>query len=109
MFEKLKKRRCYPVPGLDGVFVRLFTQGEKPRFNALDGEAKGQYLFGTVLVNEDGSQCCPRIEGETEADWLARVETEMSDVDDGVLLLIRDAVNTLIKGEQVPVEDIVKN
>lgn len=109
MFDKLKKRRAYPVKGLEDTFVRLFTQGEKPRFNALTGDTKGWFMFGTVLVNADGTQVCPQTEGESDTDFAARVETAMADVDDGVLFLIRDAIETMQKGEAVPVEDIVKN
>lgn len=109
MFEKLKKRRAFPVDGIEDTFVRLLTQGEKPRFNQLNGDAKGAFLFGTCLVNADGTQCCPREEGEEEAAWLKRVEEALSDVDDGVLFLIRDTLQKLMTGETVPVEDIAKN
>lgn len=109
MFDKLKKRRAYPVKGLEDTFVRLFTQGEKPRFEKLAGDPKGWFMFGTLLVNADGTQCCPQSEGEDDTAFSARVESAMADVDDGVLMLIRDAILTLQKGEAVPIEDIVKN
>lgn len=110
MFDKLKKRRAFPVDGIEGGFIRLFTQGEKTRFNALEGDPKGAFLFGCCLVNADGTQCCPREENEEESAWLKRVEEGLSDVDDGVLLLIRDTLHNLMKkGEPVAVEDIAKN
>lgn len=109
MFDKLKKRNCYAVEGLDGVFIRLLRQGEKKTFGELTGDAKGWFFFGTVLVESNGDQSCPRNEGESTEAFIARVAEAMDDVDDGVLLLVRQAYEKLMRGEQVPLETIAKN
>lgn len=109
MFDKLKKRRAYPVDGVDDTYVRLLTQDEKPRLSKLDGDPKGYFLFGKIIVHQDGSQVCPQHEGESDEDFSNRVAVEMADVDDGVLMLVRDAFKKLQAGERIPVDDIAKN
>ncbi len=109
MFDKLKKRRAYPVAGVEDTFVRLLTADEKKRLKDLDGDAKGWFYFGKILVKANGDQESPQTEGETDTDFIARMEAELADVDDGVLMLVRDAFAALSKGESIPVEDIAKN
>ncbi len=109
MFEKLKKRRAFPVDGREGEFVRLLTKDEKKAFTAMRGDAKAWYLFGKVIVEQDGSQVCPQTEGESDEAFATRVCEAMGDVDDGVLLQIRQSFDKLMRGESVPLDNLAKN
>lgn len=122
MFEKLKKRRGFPVDGLDGVFIRLLTQGEKPRLKimrALPPEQCGEYTaedlhnalsLGFILVsNIDGEQCITPKPEEADVDFAKRVIKELADVGDYELKLIGEAFGKLCKGERVPLDNIAKN
>lgn len=135
MLEKLKKRRAFPVASLDGVYVRLLTQGEKPRANKVfktssalltkhDGETDGEFavrsgsfgenaktwfVMGLVTCDETGAPAFTQAEGETDDAFAARVEAESVDVDDFVLQEIGSAFAKLSSGERVPIENLVKN
>lgn len=110
LFEKLKKRRAYPVQNLDGVFVRLLTQGEKTHVATFeDQDQRGYFLLGKILCNEDGSQDLTQAEGEKDLEFAERVRVSMVDVDDGTISDIVDTYQKLTRGERIPIETIIKN
>lgn len=112
MFDKLKKRRCYPVPGLDGVFIRLLNGAEQSRLRKIaveHPELINDFARAVMLVREDGAAEFPQTEGETDADYAARFATEAAGFDAESEKAMEEAYGKLSKASAVPVEDIAKN
>lgn len=145
ILDKLKKRLAYPVEGLEGVFVRLLTIGEKAEQLAVNQADRREFArlkqllenspddvesrealerldalgtshffsLGLILSNEDGSAAIPRNDGETPADYAARVSATLTDVDELTFKKIGQAYADLVKnGEPKTVkqlETIAKN
>lgn len=109
MFEALKKRRAWPVADLQGVYIRLLTQGEKPRLNTFAGD-KTFLAMGMILCDAEGNPSVPQEPGESDEAFAKRVQEAMVDVDDSMLQRIGDEFTRLqTRGEKVDEEAIAKN
>lgn len=145
ILDKLKKRLAYPVQGLEGVFVRLLTIGEKAEQLAVNQADRREqkrlqqmlatnpddvesrealerldaigtshfFSLGLILSNADGTAVIPRSDGESAADYAAKVSGALTDVDEITMKKIGQAYADLVKnGEPQTVkqlETIAKN
>lgn len=110
LLHRANKRKCYPVDGLDGVFVRSMTSGEIGRMNLLEKELKTPFVMGCCLVTSEGKpETTKRIDPpESDVDFSKRVleELEEADVDTETLALVSKSIGKIGK---VPIEDTAKN
>lgn len=93
----LRKRRCYPVEGHDGVFVRPLTRGEidtAVKLEATDPLKAMDFSVGTSLTNEDGSQVLPRRDGEELDAYIARLTVDLSEVPSDTLMDLQAAIES---------------
>lgn len=110
LFEKLKKRRAFPVKEIDGVFIRLLTQGEKPRADAFtDSAQKAWFILGKCLCDQAGQPCDVQRDNESDNEFASRIRDAFVDVDDGVLFPVLETLKRLSSGELPPLETIAKN
>lgn len=108
VLDRLRKRRCYPVPEAgEGIFVRSLTRGELIRLARIEGDAKTDFVLGCVLVTEAGAPVLPPLEGESDADFCERVKTAFLDVDTETVSQITQAVGRI--GKVPPPETLRKN
>ena len=114
MFDSIKKRRALPVPGLDGVYVRLLTYGERKRALALEEGKRGNFVIGKCMVNQEGAEECPQKPDEKDEAFADRVEVELQDVDPGLVDIVGAEYQRLVKQGGAPMtqeaaEGIAKN
>lgn len=108
VLDRLRKRRCYPVPEAgEGIFVRSLTRGELIRLARIEGDAKTDFVLGCVLVTETGAPVLPLLDGEGDAEFCERVKAAFLDVDTETVSQITQAVGRL--GKVPPPETLRKN
>jgi hypothetical protein len=106
--DKIRKRSKWPVKLDDEttVYIRTMVKGEQRASKEItDDELRGYFIFGVILLEDDGTPSFTRNDGETVAEFAARVAAEMDDVPQDHQMKILDA---LTKASNVP-ESIPKN
>ena len=106
--SRLRKKRAYPVTiDGEGYHVRSLTIGELRRLDALDADSKTGFVVGCALCDENGAAELPRIEGETDSVYSARVLVELDDVPTENIRALSEAVGNI--GKTPTIEAIAKN
>ena len=106
--DKIRKRSKWPVKLDDEttVYIRTMVKGERRESRTIeDLELRGYFVFGKVLLEEDGTLSFPQNEGESAEDFAKRVEAEMSDVPDDHQAMILSELNRA----SAPPENLPKN
>lgn len=107
VLDALRLRRCYPVKGVDGVYVRSLTRGELKRIGDLPQELKDEFLFGCVVTDSAGKAAFTKGADETDEAFAKRVGEALLDMDTQTRNDIGDAVARI--GKVPDAETIAKN
>ncbi len=106
ILDRIKKRRCYPVPGLD-VWVRAMTRGELERAAKLPDDLKTDFMLACVLVDEQGQPAISATAGESDEDLCRRVAAHTAETDSQTINEILSAVGRI--GKPPSVETLAGN
>jgi hypothetical protein len=109
MIERLKKRRCYPVPiGEDKVYCRALTIGELKTIDTLSTELGLAFAIGCALVDDAGQPAIARQPTETHEAFAKRALECLTDVTADSLNAIQQAIKKL-NDAPPPIDDLKKN
>lgn len=105
--DRLRKRGRWPVKlAEDTVYIRAMVKGEQREAREVsDDELRGYFIFGTILLEDDGAPSYPRVAGESPDDFAKRIDAEMADVPEDHKMALLTA---LAKASSVP-ENLAKN
>jgi hypothetical protein len=93
----LKKRRCYPVEGHEGVFVRPLTRGEidtAVRLEATNALAAMDFSIASALTDESGSPVLPQNAGEELDGYLSRITPDLAEIPSDTLMDLQAAIES---------------
>ncbi len=107
VLDAIRIRRCYPVKGVEGAYVRSLTRGELKRISELPPDLKDEFLFGCVLTDAKGNAAFTQEKSETDEAFAKRVGDALLDMDTQTRNDIGDAVARI--GKVPDVETIAKN
>jgi len=97
VITRIQKRNKWPVTlGDDTIFIRAMTKGDQRAAREIeDLELRGYFVFGCVLLEDDGSLAFPREPGEAAADFAKRVDAAMQEVPEDFKAAILNALNKI--------------
>lgn len=109
IIDRLKKRRCYPIPiGDDRIHLRALTIDELKTVDTLPPELAVPFAIGSALVTDAGQSELPRLPEEPSQAYAERIVDSLKDTPLDTINAIRDGIKKL-NSEPPPVEDLVKN
>ncbi len=107
LIERIQKRKKWPVKlGEDTIYIRALVKREQREAQEVsDPILRGYFIFGCILLEDDGSMTFTRAAGESPTDFAARVGEVMDSVPEDSQAAI---ANALTKAQTVP-ESLAKN
>lgn len=117
--ERIKKRfaRSVTVGSGDTFFVRSLTIKEHKRLDAVadplatdeQNNIRRNGLFYALALCEDANATpiYPQKEGESDAEWSARVSDEMQDIQPEAIAALLEAIHS--NGRQAKADAVIKN
>lgn len=109
VISRIQKRNKWPVKlGDETIFIRAMTkreQREAREIAAPDGatqieksaamELRGYFVFGCIILEDDGAPSFQRAEGESSCEFAARIDLKMEDVPEDFKAAILDELNRI--------------
>ena len=117
--ERIRKRFARPVTLGNGetFFVRSLKFREHRRLDAISDDTltteqnnnrrNGLFYALALCEDENATPIYPQAEGESDADWSARVMEEMTDIQPEAIADLLDAIHS--NGKAAKAEAVIKN
>lgn len=109
VITRIQKRNKWPVKlGDETIFIRAMTKREQREAREIAAaesatqaeknaamELRGYFVFGCIILEDDGSLSFPRAEGESCHEFAKRVDREMEEVPEDFKATILDELNRI--------------